>query len=246
MLTELHSTKYEGDKSTMKISYNVTGMARKSLVAAISQELNTPNKYLGMPTAAYEIGCYNIDKDGTITGEDNRKLITILREAHGFVPVSEDYDTTDAEPLVEMTEPDNLVIVIPLDGFTTDKLDNLTKLVKAKETLIKAALGTDTLPIEVYEDKISFPWFDRALDRDRLYAYTTFISLLCKTAKEKQRITATAKVIENPKYAFRCFLLSLGMIGAEYKACRHILLKKLEGNGAYAKPESANTEAVDE
>ncbi len=230
----------------MKISYNVTGMARKSLVGAISQELNFPSKYLGMPSAAYEIGCYNIDKNGTVTGEDNRELINILRDTHGFVPVSEEYDTTDAEPLAEITEPDNLIIEMPIEGFTPDKLDNLTKLVKAKETLIKAAFGIDYLPLEVHEDRISFPWFTGALDRDHVYAYTTFIRLLCKTVKEKQRITSTERVVDNKKYAFRCFLLRLGMIGAEYKACRHILLKNLEGNGAYAKPESANTEAVDE
>ncbi len=237
--------KYE-EISTMKISYNVTGMARKSLVAAISQELNTPNKYLGMPSAAYEIGCYNIDKNGTVTGEDNRELINILLGTHGFVPVSEEYDTPDAEPQAETTEPDSFVIEMPIEGFTPDKFENLTKLVKAKEALIKAALGTDDLPIKINEDRISFPWFTGALDRDHVYAYTTFINLLCKTAKEKQRITSTERVVDNKKYAFRCFLLRLGMIGAEYKACRHILLKNLEGNGTYAKLESANTEAVDE
>lgn len=33
----------------MKISYNLTGDRRKALVGAISQELNAPAKYLGMP-----------------------------------------------------------------------------------------------------------------------------------------------------------------------------------------------------
>ena len=33
----------------MKFFYNVTGTERKKLVAAISQELNAPNKYLGAP-----------------------------------------------------------------------------------------------------------------------------------------------------------------------------------------------------
>lgn len=54
----------------MKLSYNVTGAERKSLVAAISEELNAPTKYLGAPTFAYEIGDYHIDKAGTLTGPD--------------------------------------------------------------------------------------------------------------------------------------------------------------------------------
>ena len=40
---------------TMKINYNMTGAARKSLVAAISEELNAPTNYLGAPTFAYTV-----------------------------------------------------------------------------------------------------------------------------------------------------------------------------------------------
>lgn len=84
----------------MKINYNVTGAQRKSLVGAISQELNTPTRYLGMPTAAYEVGEYTIDKTGTVTGPDNRELVADLQGLHSFVPISEEYDT----PLPEMPE----------------------------------------------------------------------------------------------------------------------------------------------
>lgn len=84
----------------MKINYNVTGAERKSLVGAISQELNAPTKYLGMPTAAYEVGEYTIDKIGTVTGPDNHELVADLQGLHSFVPVSEEYDT----PLPEMPE----------------------------------------------------------------------------------------------------------------------------------------------
>ena len=41
------------------------------------------------------------------------------------------------------------------------------------------------------------------------------------------------KMVENEKYAFRCFLLQLGFIGDEYKAARRVLLKNLTGNGAW-------------
>ena len=76
----------------MKIHYNVTGTERKSLVGAISQELSAQTKYLGMPTAAYEVGGYTIDKTGTLTGPDNRDLVADLQGLHSFVPVSEEYD----------------------------------------------------------------------------------------------------------------------------------------------------------
>ncbi|MFA9381942.1 MAG: hypothetical protein ACERKO_12885, partial [Acetanaerobacterium sp.] len=64
----------------MKLSYNITGERRKSLVGAISQELNLPMKYLGAPSFAYEVGDpsqagkYHIDKTGTVTGPDSLDL----------------------------------------------------------------------------------------------------------------------------------------------------------------------------
>ena len=81
----------------MKLCYNVTGTERKSLVAAISQELNAPTKYLGAPTFAYEISGYHIDKNGTVTGKDNSELVAALCGLHGFKAVSEEYDEMAAE-----------------------------------------------------------------------------------------------------------------------------------------------------
>ena len=69
----------------MELKFNVKGKERKSLVAAISEILNHPTEYLGMPSAAYNIGGYHIHKDGTVTGEYNLGLIAALTE-RGFEP----------------------------------------------------------------------------------------------------------------------------------------------------------------
>jgi hypothetical protein len=296
----------------MKISYNVTGTERKALVAAISQELNTPVNYLGMPTAAYEVGGIHIDKTGTVMGSDNRDLVADLRGLHGFEAVSEDYDDYPdidqhhpgryADPNVPPTEAmlkhaeawmegqpeyedlrltereelglgrerredwqgengmhpsdvpgpessDRLAIEVPLKGFTPEKLDNLTKLVGAKAALLKAALGADELPIEMIEDTLRFPWFCGDADENHTAAYATLVSLLCKTALKKKRVTAKEKDgIINPKYAMRCFLLSLGFIGDEHKAARKILLSKLDGSASRKdkRKEEAARDAVSE
>ena len=39
--------------------------------------------------------------------------------------------------------------------------------------------------------------------------------------------------MDNEKYAFRCFLLRLGMIGNAYKESRKILLQNLIGSSAF-------------
>lgn len=87
----------------MRINYNVTGQKRKSLVGAISQELNTQTKYLGAPTFAYEVGGYTIDKNGVLEGEDNSGLVADLCGLHDFRAVTEEYDTLlpTAEPVPE-------------------------------------------------------------------------------------------------------------------------------------------------
>ena len=85
----------------MQINYSVTGEKRKSLVGAISQELNVPIKYLGAPTFSYEVGGYHIDKNGILRGEDNPGLVADLQGLHDFKAITEEYDTplTEAEPV---------------------------------------------------------------------------------------------------------------------------------------------------
>lgn len=145
----------------------------------------------------------------------------------------EEAETTDAE---ESSTPEaasertGLTVEIPLDKVD---VGNLTKLLDAKGGLIKKALGISELPIEVLEEKAAFPWFGELPDNDAVQAYTHFISALCQMSKNAKRVTVTEKAVDNEKYAFRCFLLRLGFIGAEYKTERKILLKNLTGSSAF-------------
>jgi hypothetical protein len=95
--------KMEGGMEEMRIDYNVTGPKRKSLVEAMSQEMNSPAKYLGAPTFAYEVGNYHIDRNGLLEGEDNPGLVAALLGLHDFKAVSEEYDTPlpEVEPVPE-------------------------------------------------------------------------------------------------------------------------------------------------
>ncbi len=145
----------------------------------------------------------------------------------------EEAETTEAE---ESSTPEaasertGLTVEIPLDKVD---VGNLTKLLDAKGGLIKKALGISELPIEVLEEKAAFPWFGELPDNDAVQAYTHFISALCQMSKNAKRVTVTEKAVDNEKYAFRCFLLRLGFIGAEYKTERKILLKNLTGSSAF-------------
>lgn len=148
-------------------------------------------------------------------------------------PIMEDMETADTVGSPDAEEHGTvpgLTVEIPLDKVA---VGNLTRLLDAKGSLIKKALGVDALPIEILEDRASFPWFTELPDTDAVQAYTHFISALCGMSKNAKRVTVTEKAVENEKYAFRCFLLRLGFIGAEYKTERKILLKNLTGSSAF-------------
>lgn len=232
----------------MRIEFNRTGAERKELVTAIGEILEVRPKYKGMPSAAYEIDYFTVTRDGALEfddcadSEEIENLLERLAERDiAAVPAepAQEAATAEQEEAAETNAADfetkpqeaavGLTVEIPLDKV---QVGNLTKLLDAKGSLIKKAFGVDDLRFEIRDDRIAFPWFDE-VDADSAKAYTHFISALCRMAKEAKRVTAREKETENEKYAFRCFLLRLGFIGAEYKAERKILLKNLEGSSAF-------------
>ncbi len=122
-------------------------------------------------------------------------------------------------------------------------------MVLAKEALLKKALSAEELPIQIPDDqRIAFPWFSIETDSDTATAYTQFIAALCKTAKEKKRVTAKApEAFENEKFAMRVWLIGLGMIGAEFGAARKLMMRNLSGDSGwrYDKPGKAAPAAME-
>lgn len=229
----------------MRIEFNKTGAERKALVTVIGEILGTKPKYMGMPTAAYGFGGLLIDKNGGAEFEENifpKDIENLLDQLADRGFVAEGKEVSEDHEEMPQSESVGLTVAIPLKNVL---VGNLTKLLDAKATLIKKALGVDDIRIDVDPEKVSFPWFSEIHDADTCRAYQNFIAALCKMSKEQKRINATEKAVDNEKYAFRYFLLRLGFIGAEYKADRKILLKNLDGSSAFksgAKKEAKNNE----
>ena len=280
----------------MNIRYNITGNERKTLVEAARRLLDTTTKYCGAPSFAYALGDdYRIDREGGLTGPDNRDLVADLESLHSFKAVEETYDTdteAPAEPeyrsykaelsdpeypdrmeifsaendedalrqahefcegevilleLHEMDEDFNIIrgveitpsliaIELPLEGFTPEKIDNLRKMVAGKEGLLKMALGVTALPVQVLEDRISLPWFPCTEDGNTVLAYSQLASAICQTALEKNRVNAQPKEdYPNPRFTMRCWLISIGLSGPEFKLIRKLMTASLPGNGAWSK-----------
>lgn len=206
----------------MSVRYNLTGAARKALVQTISEILGKPAVYQGAPTFTYAIDFYSVDKNGTLNYPDNtspedvRELVSRLRE-RGYTPENDNTFTVE----------------LPRAGFSATALDNLQKIIASKAELFKRALGTDTVDVEVLENKLRFPWFTLDGLEGEVDAYTKLIVGICDMAKRQKRVVARERTITNDKFTMRVFLIRLGFIGPEYQTARTLLLRNLTGNSSW-------------
>ena len=219
----------------MKIHYNITKEQRKKMVEIVGRTLGVQLIYCGAPTFAYKVGAFEITRDGCICFGDEadeaevERVRTALREA-GFVAEEDESDMPTAE--VD-SEEDSLAISLPRRFFTETALKNLDALLASKGHLIQKAFNIEKATYTLTEETIKFAWFHGKIAEDTVRAYTDFISKLCEMAQKQKRAVAKEKPTENEKYAFRCFLLRLGMIGDDYKTSRKILLQNLTGSSAF-------------
>ena len=222
----------------MIIEFHLAGENRKKLAWAIATIIGTTAEYQYMPTCAYKIGeCYTVTKAGDLEISDQadhketERLLAELASRGYAVP-----DTTELEFK-------GLTVQMPADFFTEHTLGNLRQICENKAALFQAVFQTDCLDIIPSDEKVEFPWFTVEQDGDA-DAYCTFISMLCEFAKNQSRINRKPDTSDNPKYTMRCFLIRLGMVGAEFKAARKVILRNLTGNSAFRKV--GDTDAVSE
>lgn len=216
----------------MNIKFNIEKSQRKALAQKIGELTGSEVKYLGVPSCGYQIGAYTLDKEAVLHGDELPDDIRSELQKAGY--------TTEDEPVA-------LTISMSRDFFTEQSMNNLLQLIANKETLLKHALNTESLAVNECEETVEFPWFTVEKDGDG-DAYVKFITMLCEFAKNLQRVVNKPDASDNEKYAFRCFLLRLGMIGEEYKPVRRVLLRRLTGSSAFrhGKPEGGADDAVSE
>lgn len=216
----------------MNIRFNIEKSQRKALAQKIGELTGSEVKYLGVPSCGYQIGAYTLNKEAMLHGDALPDDIRSELQKAGY---------TAEDELVALT------ISMPRDFFMEQSMNNLLQLIANKETLLKHALNTESLAVNECEGTVEFPWFTVEKDGDG-DAYAKFITMLCEFAKNLQRVVNETDTSDNEKYAFRCFLLRLGMIGADYKAARKVLLRNLTGSTSFrhGKPEGGADDAVSE
>lgn len=105
----------------MNKHFHVKGKERKKLVKIIAEVLGEKAKYLGMPTAAYQIGEYMVSKDGKLSSSDehqmqNKMVLDACKDA-GF-------QTEEETEMVQEEEVQNKVLCLILLELQ-EKMENL-------------------------------------------------------------------------------------------------------------------------
>lgn len=243
----------------MEVKYNVCGPRRKEMVQAVSEALGGWSKqYLGVPSCSYQVGDFEITRNGTLVFADRtdagmvEQVLEALAKA-GFAceeagkpaepeasgEAKQPDETTaagsgtEAEDMSDAATLDGLTVSLPRGRFTEATLDNLDRLLESKGSLIRKAFGIEEAAYTLADDCLTFAWLTGDITPEKAKACQDFIGRLCEMAKHQKRVTAKSRAVTNEKYAFRCFLLRLGLIGAEYKTTRKILLRNLSGSAAW-------------
>ena len=132
----------------MTLNYNVTGAKRKELVNLIANFTGCDAHYKGAPSFAYEVDYFTIDRNGAVSFDDRADSEVIERLIEML------YDNSFAAD-----EPTGIAIQIPAAELNEAQLLNLHAILDAKGTLIKKALGIDSLPVGRIDERLDFPWF---------------------------------------------------------------------------------------
>ena len=286
----------------MRFELNITD--RKELVKGLGELTGTAPHYTRMPRCAYEIGDYTVERDGSLTVEEDAADLGILaalknegliKDAEGILEAAaeesgqaEETAETDSIPDSEYAsevqeetagqeggKPLGLAINLPVGEHTGVSLRNLVNMVYSRGPLLSKASGghfrvekelaeilkddasTATVQtflkaladytkthggmegLQITEQQISFTGFPVPADQAHADAFRQLAAMMNDMALSQKRIQAKEVNTDNEKYAFRIWLLRLGMNGDAYKSTRKVLMENLGGHAAFRTPEEA-------
>ena len=136
-----------------EIRFTLKAKQRPKLAQEIGNLLGTAPHYERVPSCAYDIAGYRLNKEGVLHIPDGiekeivEDLIRQLRE-HGF---QDDMEITEEVPVQQ----DKLTIAIPKESLTDTALENLQKIIANKQTLFQRAFRMDSTEIEITDEKIN-------------------------------------------------------------------------------------------
>lgn len=232
---------------------------RKELAHEIAERTGNKAVYMKAPTYAYQIGPYTVLRDGSLEVDDtsaDSELISALAAA-GYIEAPEPpIDSIEVSVPLEGHDANSLINLVNLiyskselinkstgaafsiGDSVLSQLDECQPVTKEDFLWVWETAKANADGIIIADDKITFE-FPLASDTERTRAYIEFAALMNKQALAQKKVRAEKKETPNEKYAFRVWLVRIGMKGDKYKNVRKILLEKLSGNSSFLTDEQA-------
>jgi hypothetical protein len=232
---------------------------RKTLAHALSEAIQEPVRYLGIPSYAYQVGAYTLDRNAAIHGEDFTPLRDFLPQG-GYI--TEDTALTDSRDFAAPTE--NIAISLPTDT-TAQTLTNFLRMVYARQDLLAAmtqsrvlwldeeviTLLADLKPdspekisellanetavnmasgLELQDGKLTI-----AFESPQSEATQELLTRMLDVASQAKRVNAKRITPQDGEMKYYChtWLMQLHMGGLDFKATRAALLNHLQGYAAF-------------
>ena len=247
---------------------------KKTLVKRIGELTGEQPRYTFVPRCAYEIGVYTVECSGDLvvkeTDADEAIIQTLVleglikkedREEDHVEEAAEPGGLTISLPMTRHTA-DSLRRLINLlysrgrllskatgGEFSAEKeliaaLDDAGTVMTTDAFIALVNYHGGLTGLSFTDSKVNFTGFPLTDDPEKNTAFQQLSCLMNRHALEQKRIQAKAVNDENEKYAFRIWLLRVGMNGDEYKASRKVLMQNLSGNAAFrTKDEEAKWKA---
>jgi hypothetical protein len=209
---------------------------RKGTITNSAGEVKTFEEIINPPELESETGeeqpaVFKLDGiEVTLPLEDHngntlRNLVNMLYSKQHLIMMA--FETN--EPLMDDTFPED---------FCEKETNTIEEFKKALDEL-----GLERIPglaFNFENETFTIKLATQNLDSEKIAAFQDLAAFINQNAKKQKRATFKRAQDDNPKYAFRTWLIRLGMNGPEYKTTRKVLLQNLEGSGAFRKVSEPN------
>jgi len=137
------------------MKYAMAVESRKGLVKRVGELAGVRPKYMGVPSCAYQIGTYTVEKDGTLSVEEEDTDMAVINTliSEGMIEGTsadimqgstemEDHEEQEDQP-EQGDSPTLLNVSFPMSQHTGVSLCNLLNLIYSRGHLISKATGAD-------------------------------------------------------------------------------------------------------
>ena len=164
------------------------------------------------------------------------EVVVLAQEEKATEPVeSGDVAPTETEPPTENEGEIKLTLSLPVAMFeqSPGSMQRLKAAIGSKQTLLKKALGTDSLDVVIEEDRVTFPWFTLTSENnaEEVDAYSKLVFALAKKAITQTRVDPIEKIPEDLQLGMRLYLINLQFKGDEFKTARAVLMRNFKPAG---------------